>query len=129
MLKKITGIFAVILLGAVLFSCAAKPSLVVTEKKSTAELKVKAGEIVEVRLKGQLGTGFSWKASIDEEYLKEIEKEVLTGEKQETSGWDTQIFRYRALKKGKVPMTYHYSRPWKRKEKPLKSFSCTVNIE
>lgn len=112
-----------------ILSCSVTPSLVVTEKNGTKEFKIKSGEVVEIRLLGQLGTGFSWKVKIDEEFLKEVDTMVLTGEKQETSGWDTQIFQYRALKPGKVPLTFQYIRPWKKEEKPKKEFNCIISIE
>ena len=116
-------------LFVIMTACAVTPDIVITEKESGKEYTVKAGEVVEIRLMGQLGTGFSWKASIDSAFLEEVGSDVLTGEKQETSGWDTQIFQFKALKAGKTKISFQYKRHWEKKEVVKKDFNCTVTIQ
>ena len=126
--RKITGLLLTALL-LLLSACAVTPDHVITEKGKGKVYTVKMGEVVEIRLLGQLGTGFSWKATIDLQFLKQVGSDVLTGEKQETSGWDTQVFQFKALKTGKTPVTFKYKRHWEKKEEVKKEFNCTVVIE
>jgi len=121
--------FACMGLLILMSACSITPDIVVTEKESGKTFNVKKGEVVEIRLLGQLGTGFSWKAAISSEYLEQVGSDVLTGDKQETSGWDTQVFQFKALKEGSTNVKFQYKRHWEKKEIVKKEFNCTVTIK
>jgi predicted secreted protein len=88
------------------------------------------GELAEVRLSAQLGTGYSWKWTDSGGFFEQAgsEKTVTSGEAK-TGGRDTQVFLFRAVKPGEARLDFFYNQSWEASASPLKRFSVPVLIK
>jgi len=126
--KAISGILAVMVLFF-LVSCSEKPSVIISEKTDRADVQVENGKLFEVRLKGQLGTGFSWKLISGDERTKLLKMDIETSGKQETGGTDIQKFLFKAMNTGDIELKFHYDRAWEKDKSPAKEFIVKVVIK
>ncbi|MFC1671162.1 protease inhibitor I42 family protein [Spirochaetota bacterium] len=129
MFKKL--MYMVILFAAVLmFSCSTKPTIIITEAQVDKKVDVAVNTVFAVKLKGQLGTGYSWKIVSKLEGFELIGKpEVVTLGEKKTSGTDYQIFNFMAKKVGQWELKLNYLQPWKKGVKPYKTFKSVINIQ
>jgi predicted secreted protein len=97
-------------------------AIILTEQTAGA-VKARVGQAVEIRLRSQPGTGFSWSPKNDAAKLKAlppIQAQAIPG------GWQTQRFRFLARRPGTYRLTFSYDRPWKGGEKGARTIAFTI---
>ncbi len=88
---------------------------VVLDETSVGEARVRVGDRVEVRLKAQFGTGFSWAAAGPAPApLKPAGEAVEPAEAPQPpeGGYETQVFSFEAVTPGEARLDFVYRRPW-----------------
>lgn len=103
--------------------------VVVGEDSGPAQLEV--GQLLEVRLPMQAGTGYSWTPasglSPNIELVTQVTLHPL-GAQAMVGGSQTQMFIYRAIAPGEVTLTFGYRRPWETGVPPARIVSQRVTI-
>jgi predicted secreted protein len=102
----------------------ASKAIILTEQ-STGVAKARVGQAVEIRLRSQPGTGFSWSPKNDAAKLTTlppIQAQAIPG------GWQTQRFRFLAKRAGTYRLTFSYDRPWKGGEKGARTIAFTIKV-
>ncbi len=89
-----------------------RPPVVVGETSGPVRLEL--GQLLEVRLPMQAGTGYSWAASNDSANFELIDQTTLHpwGGAPAVGGSQTQMFIYRAIGPGEATLRFAYRRPW-----------------
>ena len=85
--------------------------------------------VILIALDSNPTTGYSWQASYDEAMLELVEETYELGEfaKQGLVGaGGTELFRFKALKKGEVEITMVYKRSWEEEILQQKVFTVEV---
>ena len=105
-----------------------RPSVVVGE--SSGPVRLEPGQLLEVRLPMQAGTGYSWAASGDSASLEFIDQTTLHpwGGAPSVGGTQTQMFIYRAIAPGEAVLRFVYRRPWEGGVPPAKTVEQKVTI-
>ena len=106
-----------------------RPPVVVGE--ASGPVRVKLGQLLEVRLQMQAGTGYSWAASGDGGNLEFIDQTTLHpwDGAPTVGGSQTQMFIYRAIGPGEATLRFAYRRPWEGGVAPAKTVEQKVTIE
>lgn len=125
-----TLMLAMIVSVGMMCSCSGKPSVTMTEADNGTAVDIKSGEVLEVRLPAQLGTGFGWKVvSAGTNLALKGEPEQVPGGSGKPGGPELQSFKFKAGEKGESELTLQYAEDWKKDAKPLKDFKVTVNVK
>jgi inhibitor of cysteine peptidase len=115
---------------AMVFSCAVKPALTVTDADNGTRVEIRSGEILAVRLSAQLGTGFGWKvAAAGKNIEQKGEPQQVAKERQKPGAPDYQVFRFKAVEKGESELKLLYTEGWNKDAKPLRDFTVTVIVQ
>lgn len=129
MKKKIFAAFCT-MITAGFFGCAAKPAVTVTDENNGSSVTVKTGKIVEIKLLGQIGTGFSWQWTVNDEFFA-LDKAPVTvpfdEDKDLVGGRDYTVFRLKAQKAGETELHFTYARHWEKKP-PVKQYSVKAVV-
>ncbi|OHD66884.1 MAG: hypothetical protein A2176_12545 [Spirochaetes bacterium RBG_13_51_14] len=113
-----------------LFACAVKPAVTVTDVDNGTKVEIQSGEFLAVKLEAQLGTGYGWKVvSESEELVLKGEPEQVSKQGHKPGGPDIQTFKFKAVKKGETTLRLQYIEAWKKKSKPLKEYTITVIVK
>ena len=88
-------------------------------------MRVKAGAPVEIRLRAQPGTGFSWFPKGPVSMLRSMEP--MRGEGT-LGGWETQRFRFSTKRAGTYRLAFTYDQPWPGGIKAARSKSFTITV-
>jgi predicted secreted protein len=121
--------------AAILMSCASGPAVTITEGDNGKTITVNRGDLFEVKLKAQLGTGYGWqqKSAPDIIEVKGAPRQAVTPGKEkdkvEAGGFELQVFTYRALKLGKGDISYEYRQPWNKGARALKTYRVSLEIK
>lgn len=125
------GLVALAALMAVMVSCTAKPFKIVTDEDNGKTVEIPAGELLAVKLKAQLGTGYSWTVVSENKGL--VAKNGPTTERGSgemvAGGVDFQVFTFKANAAGQESIVLQYKRPWEKDEKPEKEYTITVSVK
>lgn len=73
------------------------------------------GATFEVSLEGSPTTGFTWEAELppnERDLVEPVGSEWRPADKKRLGGSATQIFRFRALRRGEAILRFRYRRPW-----------------
>jgi len=101
-----------------------------TEQQSAA---LKVGQTVEVRLRSQAGTGYSWRlasggdAGIVREQGHRTDTEAAEDIRMGGASWE--VFTLRAAQPGDVAVEYVYERPWEKSGPAARRFTLKVHVE
>jgi len=110
--------------------CRSRPCFSITEEDMNMNRIASVGDVFEVRLKAQLGTGYGWKVVSDNRELKQLgDPEQTPSDEVKVGGFNYQIFRFRAVRRGKSVLKMDYVQPWEKDFPPAKTFSVTVQVE
>ena len=106
----------------------AAATVVLTETDSGREVEVRRGDVLVVRLNAQLGTGYGWRvARNNARRLRPLGESLeSSGGGDKVGGAETQVFRFKAVRRGAATLTLHYKRPWEKAES--KTFSVEVRV-
>ena len=106
------------------FAHGTQERVIVTEQTAGA-VKARAGEAVQIRLRSQPGTGFSWVPTSRAGSLTPlppIQGQTIPG------GWQTQRFRFLAKRPGTYRLTFSYDQPWKGGTKGARAAAFTIKV-
>ena len=105
-----------------------RPPVIVGQ--DSGPVSVQMGQLLEVRLPMQAGTGYSWAASSDTGNLEFIDQSTLHpwGGAPTVGGSQTQMFIYRAIGPGEVTLRFVYRRPWEGGVPPAKTVAIPVTV-
>jgi len=118
-----------LVMAAGLFSCSPRAALILTDESNGKSFRIEKGKILEVRLNAQMGTGYSWKWMMNDDFFtEEREQEIITAEKNRTGDMDVQVFRLRPLVSGETELKFILDRAWEKDKAPQKEFSVRVVI-
>ena len=96
-------------------------------------LKVKVGDTIQVKLKGNRTTGYSWAMSgkLDEKVLKSEGNEYKVDEHPAgmVGVGGSDVWTFRAVATGKAEIALGYARPWEKEKEPAQAFKLTVTVE
>ena len=98
---------------------------IVVNEQTKGLVKAKPGEAVEIRLRSQPGTGFSWVSTnyaLKLTPLPPIERQAIPG------GWQTQRFRFVAKRAGTYRLTFSYDQPWKGGAKGARTATFRIKV-
>lgn len=89
-------------------------------------VKVRPSEGVEIRLRVQGGTGYSWRPTSYQSKIHPLPQMQSRG--MMPGGKETQRFLFRTRHKGFYMLNFSYGQPWKGGAKGAKSRSFTVQV-
>ena len=96
-------------------------------------LKVKVGDIIQVKLKSNRTTGYSWALTgkTDAKILKsgEVEYKVDEHPAGMVGVGGNDFCTFTALAPGKTDISLGYARPWEKDKEPAQAFKLTVEVE
>jgi predicted secreted protein len=102
----------------------AHKSVILTEQ-TAAPAKARVGDAVEIRLKSQPGTGFSWSpksGAANLSPLPALKGQAIPG------GWQTQRFRFVAKWPGTYRLIFAYEQPWAGGTKAARTKRFTIIV-
>ncbi len=124
---KIAAVAAALM--AVVMSCNDKPDRVLTEADNGTSITVEKGDLIAVRLKARLGTGFSWKPAVEENGLEQTGPPTQESDEEvKAGGMDTQEFRFKAVSEGTSILTLTYAQPWADAAAPAMKYIVTITV-
>jgi len=103
----------------------------ISEADNGREIKVTRGDIIEVRLPAQLGTGYGWRVTSAASRRFELidgRPKIESSSNVAPGASETEVFRFVARKAGRARLELRYSRPWEPNKKALKTFYLTVVV-
>lgn len=105
----------------------ATPSFILKDGDNGADKIVQVGDVFAIELQAKPGTGFSWHFKANN-YIKKIEDSKFVSQRQGLpGGTELQIFKFKAIRKGKFELKLLYLRSWE-DVKADKSFSIKLDI-
>jgi predicted secreted protein len=116
--------------AAALVIRATGPQLRVDATDNGSTMTVKAGDIIQVVLKGNPTTGYTWAVALSEKDASILQQMGAPGyvpDSQLTGSGGTFTFRFKALKAGEALLKLVYARSWE-SVPPLETFSMTVRV-
>ena len=116
---------ALALAGSAGVAHAKKPdTIVLTDNSANSVTKVWPGQPVEIRLKGQAGTGYSWQPTSWQSMVKELSSHKAS----RPGGTEVQRFQFRTKSSGTYIVAFSYGQSWKGGAKRAKSRSFTIKV-
>ena len=119
-------LFSALALGGSAESAMARnpDTIVLTNSSPPSVSKVWPGQPVEIRLKGQAGTGFSWQPTNWQSMIRELDRQAAS----RPGGKEVQRFLFRTKSKGTYFVHFTYGQPWKGGAKDAKSRSFKIQV-
>lgn len=99
--------------------------------ENSGPVNLQLGQLLQVRLPVQAGTGYSWSAAPDlSPNLEFVGQHTLHpfGQPGVMGGSQTQMFTYRAIRRGSADLRFAYSRPWEGGVPPARMVDQRVTI-
>ncbi len=120
-----------ILLTVMLVGCKSSSKYVVLdESKNEQTIKLKTGQFLVVKLKGNPTTGYIWEQKSECKLLRKTDESQFKSDNKELLGSPgTRIFSFEVISAGKDSLVFINHRPWEKDVKPLKRFSVTIQSE
>jgi inhibitor of cysteine peptidase len=120
------------LLLVALSGWAAAAQLDLTEQENGKDLWVDRGDLLVFRLPANPSTGYGWSYSASKPGFLRQEGEVLRERKEGAKGLVgapiTEVWRFKAVRRGSLAITFAYARPWEKGVAPVKKLSWPVTI-
>ena len=108
-----------VLLNLVHATCTPSPAML-TEADAGTTREVPVNSTVEIRLRAQLGTGYSWQlVTPDEDGFHSVGASTISPGPL-PGGWQEQIFSFTATKPGYYHLGFAYRQPWTAPEQALR---------
>ncbi len=100
-----------------------------SDQDDTRKIQLNKGDVLVLKLQAQFGTGYRWQAAVkNKTRLQFIGESVEAADKNSESGFETQIFRFNAVKTGKFWIEFDYLRVWEKEVKPIKKIRLKIRI-
>jgi inhibitor of cysteine peptidase len=111
------------------FQCASTPLIIASDSDNGKSLKIKKGELLEIRLESQMSTGFGWKIRTILGLVQKGSTEVITEMSGKTGGKDIQKMIFLANQTGNGSIELVYVQTWDEKSHPEKLYRLNFVIE
>lgn len=113
---------------------AAGKTVVLETKDNGASVTVKAGDTVQVKLRSNRTTGYSWAELKDKTDAKVLKSnggsyEVNAHPEGMVGVGGVETFTFTAVAPGRTEIALGYARPWEKDKEPAQSFKATVVVE
>jgi predicted secreted protein len=129
-MKKL-GIMTGALLCTILVAGLAWPAMTVLRMHDHGkEIRVRAGEVIELALEEQGGTGYTWEFDrLDQNHFQVVRTETrpLAG-RPLVGGPVLKVWQLQTKAPGEARLSLDYLRPWEGRAKALKHFEIKVHI-
>ncbi len=108
---------------------APKKLVKITEQDAGTTVEMRAGELLEVTLKGNPTTGYMWDvASVDPNILMPVDQLEFQADSKAIGAPGKLTLRFEAKHAGETSLKLIYHRPWEKDTKPIDTFKVTVVI-
>ena len=99
-----------------------------TEKDNGSRVQLEVGEDLVLRLEAIPGAGYIWSVTVDiGRILSPVGEPVF--ERRDPGlmgGVEYQVFTYKVISAGTLPLRYEYRRPWEKQKPPEREFTVTL---
>ena len=112
--------------AAVFFSCSSG-NLIISDENNGSSLTVELGKVIEVKLEGQMSTGFSWEWVNNDFFTQEDTPRIISADKK-PGGHELTVFTLKAVKAGETKLLFKYHRQWEKKQELAKEYSVNIVI-
>lgn len=129
-MKKL-GIMTGALLCASLVAWLAWPGMTVVQMHDNGkEIRVHTGEVIELALKEQAGTGYTWEFDrLDKNHFQVVRTETKRLAPQPPVGGPVlKVWQLRTKAPGEAKLRLDYLRPWEGRAKAVEHFEVMVHI-
>ena len=130
-MKKL-GTMTGALLGFLLVAgLAGAQGTVLSMQNNGKEVRVQAGEVIELSLEEQGGTGYTWEFNeLDEKHFQIVgtENKHLAGQPL-VGGPVLKVWQLKTKAPGEAKLSLDYLRPWEGRAKALKHFEVKIRIQ
>ncbi|MCL1911348.1 MAG: protease inhibitor I42 family protein [Leptospirales bacterium] len=111
--------------AAVFFSCSS--NLVISDENNGSSQAIELGKVIEVKLDGQISTGFIWEWVSSDFFTQEDAPKIIPVDKK-PGGHEFTVFTLKAVKAGQTKLLFKYHRQWEKKQEFVKEYSVNVII-
>jgi inhibitor of cysteine peptidase len=102
----------------------------VGEQDAGSTVEMYAGDILEVALRGNPTTGYTWEvSSVDTAILTKVGKTAFTAERTARGSGGTITMRFRAVTAGKTVLKLIYHRAFEKSKPPINTFEVHVIVK
>ena len=124
----------IIALAVLLAFTACRPSgpatISLSERDAGREIELHKGDLLEISLEGNPGTGYSWEALTGESPVLEQMGETEFIQEKKLAGSPGQfVLRFEAISAGEQALQLVYHRSWETDVLPLNTFEVSVMVE
>ena len=98
------------------------------ERSNGQEIRAKPGEEFEVALPEIRTAGYRWVTTEKGGSTLELLSQTTVPNTRTVGGSGHHIWRFRATSPGETTLTFEYSRPWEKSEKPARTFTLKVRV-
>lgn len=118
-------------LWAVLGACSLRSTVIhLSAADAGGDVSAKVGDTIEIKLQGNITTGYSWEWQKPEGSILELPDDPEYKAESELVGAPgIQIFKFKAASTGKEEIHMIYHRAFEQDVPPLEEYSITVRVE
>ena len=128
-IMKTTGILSILICTLVIASCCCirtSPNMKLSQKDSGTVVKASKGQMIEIALKGNPTTGYTWNIGEYDKKILKLEGSSFVRDSDLTGAGGIETVKFSVIKKGKTNLTIQYNRVWEKDIKPIEVFSLTI---
>ena len=93
-------------------------------------IKAQIGDLIEIELKGNATTGYSWiLQKYDEALLKFIDVKYYPDNTTRVGSGGAWIARFEVIKNGSSSIEFSYKRPWETEKEPIEKYLVTIRSD
>jgi inhibitor of cysteine peptidase len=104
-------------------------TMLLDERDNNTRVALYVGDIVSVRLKSNMTTGYRWNTKDLPSSLQQIESKGEPGKGGRVGEAGFQTFTFKAVASGESALRLNYFRPFERDTPPAKTFHLLLSIE
>ena len=112
--------------------CSSKEQIPVqlTEKDTCRMVEINAGDTLEISLRGNPSTGYTWEVDIfDRDVLKQVGKIEFKAHRKARGAGGNFTLRFEATSPGKTLLRLIYRRPFEKDIPPVNTFEATILVK
>ena len=94
-------------------------------EEAAQAIRVAAGEVFVIELRGNPTTGYVWQADVDARYLELTGKE-FERESAAIGAGGREVFHFRAREAGRTEIVFAYGRPWESLARDTRHFQVVI---
>ena len=101
-----------------------------TEKDTCRMVEITAGDILEISLRGNPTTGYTWEVyTFDRAVLKQVGKIEFKADRKARGAGGKFTLRFEATSPGKTLLRLIYRRPFEKDIPPVNTFEATISVK